>query len=189
MSLSSSTESSSTDLSWSCTAETASFIANQIGRRSQAGSGALQHRRLTVLGLSPDGHHGSSRYQRSPRQRGLDEIRLCAQLLREGAQLVVLDRPRNRLLIETLLPLAADRDGRILGDIHLEANLSSAFWAADAVLLLPGWRPERPLAWGALASRLQPGAEVFDLRPGGACDRAAACGLRLWHLGSFAAVL
>lgn len=177
---------SSADLPFSCTAETASFITSQIGERRSGVAGALRHCRLTVLGLLPDRHSAPSR---SPLQGGLDELRLCAQLLREGAQLVVLDRPRNRMLIETLLPLAADRDGRIRGCIRLEADLSSAFRAADAVLLLPGWRPERPLAWGTLADRLRPGAEVFDLRQGSHYERAASCGLRIWQLGSFAAVL
>lgn len=172
----------------SCTAEAAAFITDQIGARDAVDGGVLRHCRLAVLGLQSEPGNGHPRPCRTVLQRGFDDLRLCAQLLRHGAQLVVLDRPRNRMLIEVLLPLAQDRNHHIAGSIQLERDLSSACRAADGVLLLPGWRSERPLAWGVLADRLRPGAQVFDLRPDGHSPRALSSGLRIWHLGSFAAV-
>ncbi|MFM7085547.1 MAG: hypothetical protein ACKOXO_00900 [Cyanobium sp.] len=172
----------------SCTAEAAAFIAAQIGSRDAGEGGALRHSRLAVLGLQNEPGHRRAASCRTALQRGFDDLLLCAQLLRSGAQLVVLDRPRNRMLIEVLLPLAQERNHRLAGSIELERDLSSACRAADGVLLLPGWRSERLLAWGVLADRLRPGAQVFDLRPDGHSPRALSSGLRIWHLGSFAAV-
>lgn len=158
--------------------EAAAFISSQLDGSGAAG---LEGRRIAVLGLL------ASRSAGEPlggvrRPEPLDGMALCAHLLERGARLVVLDRPRNRLLMERLLQLAADGRGRVRGSCQLEADLAGAFRDAAAALLLNGWRQERPVAWGGLRDRMQPGAQLFDLRSGGGLERAAACGLQTWHL-------
>jgi len=114
-----------------------------------------------------------------------ERVRLCVCLLRRGGTLVVLDCPRSRLLIEMLLPLAADGQGHWQGDCLVERDLSSACRDAAALLVLPGWRQPPTLTWRALAVRMRPPSLLFDLRPA-ASQPPESCGLRVWRLGGVA---
>jgi hypothetical protein len=157
--------------------DAARFVASQLTGASEQD---LVGQRIVVLGqLSrrPFAVWDGSR-------PSVDPLRLCVLLLQRGGELVVLDRPRNRLLIERLLVLAAQTDGRVRGGCLLETDLSTAFRGAAAALLLPGWPVGRSLAWGALCGQMRSGGQLFDLRPGPCLERPAARGLQVWHLGS-----
>lgn len=156
----------------------AAFIATQLRPEDPRDR---RPRRLVLLGLRPPlrrvGADGDAQ-----RPDGCEELQLAATLLRSDLELVVLDRPLQRLVLETLLARAADATGAVRGRCLLEADLAAAFRAADAVLLLPGWRDQRPLAWSVLAGRMRAQAWVFDLRPQARLERAAASGLQTWRL-------
>lgn len=160
----------------------AAFIACQLSRPSFAG---LEGQRIVLLGSFPRRLTGGGALFASA--AGADElVRLCTGLLRCGADLVMLDCPRSRLLIETLLPLAADWRGRWQGGCHLEPDLSSACREAMALLLLPGWRLPHSLPWRALAGRLRPQAQLFDLRPWDGLQQLEFSGVQVWRLGGCA---
>lgn len=118
------------------------------------------------------------------RLRGVEGLVLLASLLRRGAALALLDRPLNRGLLESLLPLAATGQGPMAGRCLLEPDMASACLAADAVVLLPGWPDGLALAWTSLANRMRSGAEVFDLRPRSCLDALVASGLQAWRIGA-----
>lgn len=132
--------------------------------------GSLPRRSFAVLSPLPGRFIGDER------------LRLCVCLLRDGGTLVVQDCPRSRLLIEALLPLAADGHGHWRGGCLVERDLSSACRDADALLLLPDWRQPPSLPWRALAARMRPSALLVDLRPGGT-PPLDACGLPVLRLG------
>lgn len=164
---------------WPCFSEAAAaFIAAQL--RPEAAEDR-RRRRLVLLGLRPPGRRDGSAAGGLSLD-GWEELQLAATLLRGNLELVVLDRPLQRLVLETLLARAAAGAATVPGRCLLEADLPAAFRAADAVLLLPGWRPCRPLAWSVLARRMRAQAWVFDLHSGTDLERAAACGLQTWRL-------
>jgi hypothetical protein len=164
---------------WPCFSEAAAaFIAAQL--RPEAAEDR-RRRRLVLLGLRPPVRRDGSAAAGQLLDGG-EELQLAATLLRRNLELVVLDRPLQRLVLETLLARAAAGSVTVPGRCLLEADLPAAFLAADAVLLLPGWRPCRPLAWSVLARRMRAQAWVFDLRSGTDLERAAACGLQTWRL-------
>ena len=157
----------------------AAFIASELGGPADSG---LQGRRIVLLGSLP-GRSGEACGTARLAPPG-ELLRLCALLLHAGAQLVVMDRPRSRLLIEALLPLADDGRGHWRGSCLLERDLSQACSQAAALVLLPGWQPGHALPWRALTQRMRPQPRLFDLGTGGCLQRPAALGLRVWHLGA-----
>lgn len=148
----------------------ARFIQAQL---SGSGEASIAQRRIVVLGLD-DGQRRHA-WQRPPGQE------ICRCLLQEGARLVILDRPRNRVAMGGLLAgeLMAQR---LAGSFELENDIASAFRQADAVLLLPGWKQDQAMTWRALAASMQDPAWVFDTRSDGDLSRPAACGLETWQL-------
>ena len=156
----------------------AAFIASQLRPEDPSDR---RMRRLVLLGLRPPLRRGAG-CPAAQQLDGCEELQLAATLLRAELELVVLDRPLQRLVLETLLAWAAAGAGAVRGRCLLEGDLAAAFRAADAVLLLPGWRPHRPLAWSVLAGRMRAQAWVFDLRPQAGLERAAASGLQTWRV-------
>lgn len=148
----------------------ARFIQAQLsGSRSES----IAHRRIVVLGLD-DGQKRQP-WQSAPGRE------ICRALLQEGARLVILDRPRNRIAMGGLLAqLPAPQ--RLAGSFELHSDIASAFRLADAVLLLPGWKQDHAMTWQALAASMQDRAFVFDTRSDGDLSRPAACGLEAWQL-------
>jgi hypothetical protein len=148
----------------------AAFIRSQLAGLS---STDLAGRRLVILGLAP---------QRAVSPALQEEIlALCHRLVCDGARLVIPDRPRSRIALSRLLQQR--RSGEVIrGTCELAVDPGQACRGADAVLLLPGWCPERPLTWRSLASAMRPPGWVFDLRQEPDLRRPAACGLETWHL-------
>jgi UDPglucose 6-dehydrogenase len=148
----------------------AAFIRSQL-----AGLAAtdLIDRRLVILGLAP---------QRTVSPTELEEsLGLCHRLVCDGARLVIPDRPRSRIALSRLLQQR--RSGEVLrGTCELVNDPGQACRGADAVLLLPGWSPERPLTWRSLAAAMRPPGWLFDLRQDADLSRPAAAGLETWHL-------
>jgi hypothetical protein len=161
--------------------QAAAFIATLLAGESGE---SLAGRRIVLLGSLP--RRSFADIPPLPGRFLWDErVRLCVCLLRRGGTLVVLDCPRSRLLIEMLLPLAADGQGHWQGDCLVERDLSSACRDAAALLVLPGWRQPPTLTWRALAVRMRPPSLLFDLRPA-ASQPPESCGLRVWRLGGVA---
>ena len=106
-------------------------------------------------------------------------ISVCADLLEEGAHLVVHDPkvPESKVRADLA-------DARHAAD-HLSyaASVEEALAGADAAIVLTDWDVFRRLDWAALAPRMRQPAWVFDAR--NCCDHAAirAAGLRLWAVG------
>jgi hypothetical protein len=144
--------------------------SNQASGVSQA---SIAHRRIVVLGLD-DGQKRQA-WQRAPGQE------ICRCLLQEGARLVLLDRPRNRIAMGGLLASEAAPQG-LPGRFELESDIASAFRLADAALLLPGWKQDHAMTWRALAASMHDPGWVFDTRSDGDLSRPAACGLETWQL-------
>ena len=106
-------------------------------------------------------------------------ISVCAELLEEGADLVIYD-PR--------VPASKVREdlagARHVGQhLHHASTVAEACRGADAAIVLTDWDEFRSLDWKTLAPSMRQPAWVFDAR--NCCDHAAihSAGLRLWAIG------
>ena len=148
----------------------AAFIA---GRLAPPGGNGLGDRRLVILGLAPQ--------RPVPAALQAEILALCHRLVCDGARLVIPDRPRSRIALSRLLQCGGPQEV-LHGTCELAGDPGRACRGADAVLLLPGWQPQRPLPWRPLAGSMRPPGWVFDLRQEAELSRPAACGLETWHL-------
>ena len=140
--------------------------------------GTVTGKRLAILGFAFKADTNDTR--ESP------AIRICRDLLEEGAQLVIHD-PK----------VAADQIARDLNqepasstDAHSETgswadseSIEDAVAGADAVLVLTEWQQYRELNWQVIAGRMRKPAWVFDARAVVDPDQIKAVGLRLWRVG------
>ena len=148
--------------------------------------GTVTGKRLAVLGFAFKADTNDT--------REAPAIRICRDLLEEGAQLAIHD-PK------------VDTD-QIARDLHLEVSavpdpsagpsraalsgegtwwktgdVASTVAGADAVLILTEWQQYCQLDWQALAPLLRQPAWIFDARSVVDPVAVAAAGLQLWRVG------
>ena len=144
--------------------------------------GTVTGKRLAILGFAFKADTNDTR--ESP------AIRICRNLLEEGAQLLIHD-PK----------VAADQISRDLNqEPSLEADVISttgswvvagsveeAVTGADAVLVLTEWEHYINLNWQVVSSRMRKPAWVFDARAIADPVQVKAAGLNHWRVGDGAA--
>ena len=148
--------------------------------------GTVTGKRLAILGFAFKADTNDT--------REAPAIRICRDLLEEGAQLTIHDPKVDSEQIA--------RDLRLAGTNPFDQNSESSkaalsgegtWWkvddvastvaGADAVLILTEWNQYRYLDWEALAPLLRQPAWIFDARS--VVDPAviAEVGLKLWRVG------
>ena len=135
--------------------------------------GTVNGKRLAVLGFAFKADTNDTR--ESP------AIRICRELIEEGAQLAIVDPKVEPAQIARDLGQAASSDGE--GGWQPVATPLEAAAGADAVLVLTEWAQYRQLDWSALAAVMRHPAWLFDARA--ITDAAAArqAGLNVWCVG------
>jgi UDPglucose 6-dehydrogenase len=134
--------------------------------------GTVSGKRIAVLGFAFKANTNDTR--ESP------AIRICRDLLEEGAQLAIHDPKVSEAQIATDLGQKEQQNQHW----QLVASPAEAVNGADAVLVLTEWQAYAALDWPALAGSMRQPAWLFDAR--GICDAAAAraAGLQVWRLGA-----
>ncbi len=142
--------------------------------------GTVTGKRIAVLGFAfkPDTND----------TRETPAIRICRDLLEEGAQLAIFDPKVSAeqiaadLGVEALLGSGGEG---MQGDGVWQpaADPLAAAQGADAVLLLTEWQQFRQLDWPALAAVMRQPAWLFDARAVADAAAASAAGLRVWVVG------
>ena len=128
--------------------------------------GTVTGKSLAILGFAFKANTNDTR--ESP------AIRICLDLIEEGAQLRIHD-PR----------VSADQIARDLGESGWSIS-SSALEAAsgsDAVLILTEWAEYADLDWPAMAKALRKPAWLFDTRGIADAEAAQSAGLKVWRIG------
>ena len=113
-------------------------------------------------------------------------IRICRDLLEEGAQLLIHDpKVAADQMARDLNQEPASQVDRLSGTgSWAEAgSVEDAVMGADAVLILTEWQHYRDLNWQALAARMRKPAWVFDARAVADPAQIKAAGLSLWRVG------
>jgi UDPglucose 6-dehydrogenase len=140
--------------------------------------GTVTGKRLAVLGFAFKADTNDT--------REAPAIRICKDLLDEGAQLAIYDpKVSSQQIAQDLgcqeqvmdTPLGAE------GSWHQAISAQAAATGADAVLILTEWGEFAVLDWCSIAAVMRQPAWVFDARS--ATDPAAVreAGLRLWRVG------
>ena len=148
--------------------------------------GTVTGKRLAILGFAFKADTNDT--------REAPAIRICRDLLEEGAQLAIHDPKVDPEQISRDLKLIASQApkedaGPTRGALSGEAtwwpssDVASALRGADAVLILTEWQQYRELDWAALAPLMRKPAWVFDAR--GAVDpkQVESAGLNVWRVG------
>ena len=148
--------------------------------------GTVTGKRLAVLGFAFKADTNDT--------REAPAIRICRDLLEEGAQLAIHDPKVDPEQISRDLKLIASHApeadaGPTRGALSGEAtwwpspDVASALRGADAVLILTEWQQYRELDWAAIAPLMRKPAWVFDTRGVVDTKQVASSGLNVWRVG------
>ena len=148
--------------------------------------GTVTGKRLAVLGFAFKADTNDT--------REAPAIRICRDLLEEGAQLAIHDPKVEADQIARDLRLEASavpdpNSGPSKAALSGEGtwwkadDVASTVARADAVLILTEWRQYRQLDWQDLAPLLRQPAWIFDARSVVDPAAVAAAGLQLWRVG------
>ena len=140
--------------------------------------GTVTGKRLAVLGFAFKADTNDT--------REAPAIRICRDLLEEGAQLAIHD-PKvdpEQIARDLQLQATAAADGLSgTGSWAMADSVEQAVAGADAVLILTEWQQYRALDWTDLGSRMRRPAWVFDARSVADAGQVRAAGLSLWRVG------
>ena len=148
--------------------------------------GTVTGKRLAILGFAFKADTNDT--------REAPAIRICRDLLEEGAQLAIHDPKVDPEQISRDLKLIASSEpqadaGPTRGALSGEAtwwpssDVDSALRGADAVLILTEWQQYRELDWAVLAPLMRKPAWVFDARGVADPKEIASAGLNFWRVG------
>ena len=149
--------------------------------------GTVTGKRLAILGFAFKADTNDTR--ESP------AIRICRNLLEEGAQLAIHDPKVDSAQIARDLHIEASGvpdpndsapSRESLSDEGTwwkETDVASTVAGADGVLILTEWQQYRQLDWQALAPLLRQPSWIFDARSVVDPEAIAASGLQLWRVG------
>ena len=132
--------------------------------------GTVTGKRLAVLGFAFKADTNDT--------REAPAIRICQDLLEEGADLAIYDpKVPAYQMADDLGPVGADGVWQAVGS-PLEAVAG-----ADAVLILTEWASFADLDWQQLAAPMRKPAWLFDARSIADLTAARAAGLNVWRVG------
>jgi UDPglucose 6-dehydrogenase len=140
--------------------------------------GTVTGKRLAILGFAFKADTNDTR--ESP------AIRICRDLLEEGAQLAIHDPKVTAQQIACDLQQEASPQPDALsgtGSWAEAGSVEDAVTGADAVLVLTEWQHYKVLNWMALAALMRKPAWLFDARAVTDSEQVRAAGLTLWRVG------
>ena len=140
--------------------------------------GTVTGKRLAILGFAFKANTNDT--------REAPAIRICQDLLEEGAQLAIHDpkvaaHQMARDLQQEAAPQADTLSGT--GSWAKACSVEEALTGADAVLVLTEWKDYSTVSWMSLACRMRKPAWVFDARAITDHEQVRAAGLALWCVG------
>lgn len=136
--------------------------------------GTVSGKRIGVLGFAFKADTNDTR--ESP------AIRICRDLLEEGAVLQILDpKVSEQQMARDLGQPSGDCDGA--GWWHQVPDVQQAASGADALLLLTEWQAFAQIDWAAVAALMRRPAWLFDARAKADGAAARTAGLNVWTVG------
>ena len=138
--------------------------------------GTVSGKRIGVLGFAFKADTNDT--------REYPAIRICRDLLEEGAVLLIMDpKVSERQLEQDLGQPAGDGNDAGSGCWHQVHDVQQAARGADALLLLTEWQAFAQIDWAAVAALMRRPAWLFDARARADAAAARAAGLQVWTVG------
>jgi UDPglucose 6-dehydrogenase len=132
--------------------------------------GTVTGKRIAILGFAFKADTNDT--------REAPAIRICQDLLEEGAQLAIYDPKVPEAQIAVDLGCLAEA-----GSWQAVASPEAAVGGADAVVILTEWQSFRELPWMQLAPLMRRPAWLFDARSIADLAAARTAGLQVWRVG------
>ena len=145
--------------------------------------GTISEKKIIILGFAFKANTNDTRESAA--------IKICKDLIEEGAELVIHDPKVNPLQIETDLQMKSFSDMKNdnidypknnLGNWKFSTNLN-IFDNAHAVLVLTEWDDYKNIEWDYVAKKMIKPAWVFDARSVVNVDSVKKSGINMWSLG------
>ena len=113
-------------------------------------------------------------------------IRICNDLLEDGAQLAIYDPKVSPEQIKKDLKIEEKFSEKDLLNKHFECSQSCILAASgsDAILILTEWEEFKHINWNKLASVMRKPSWLFDTRRCANSNAAKASGMKVWTLGT-----
>jgi len=137
--------------------------------------GTVTAKRLAILGFAFKADTNDT--------REAPAIRICSDLLDEGAELAIYDPKVSEGQIAADLEQPAGDGGHDRGGWQLSSSALEAARGADAVLVLTEWSEFAAIPWVEMAAVMRKPAWVFDARARLDHAVARAAGLHVWVVG------
>ena len=134
--------------------------------------GTVSGKRIGVLGFAFKADTNDTR--ESP------AIRICRDLLEEGAQLAIMD---PKVSEDQMAQDLGQPSGSGDGGWQLVDAVTAAAAGADALVLLTEWQQFASIDWPAVAAVMRQPAWLFDARARADASAARAAGLNVWTVG------
>jgi UDPglucose 6-dehydrogenase len=134
--------------------------------------GTVTGKRLAVLGFAFKADTNDT--------REAPAIRICKNLIEEGARLVIVDPKVDPAQIAADLGQPSSGDD---GGWQAAASPQEAAAGADAVLILTEWGEYTRLDWQAIGAAMRSPAWLFDARAIADAAAARSAGLNVWRVG------
>ena len=141
--------------------------------------GTVTGKRLAILGFAFKADTNDT--------REAPAIRICNDLLEEGAQLAIHDPRVDPSQITHDLKLEGGPPEDLLsgvGNWEHASSVEDAVSGADAILILTEWKQYRELHWQKLANLMRSPAWVFDARDVVDEQEVRSAGFSLWSVGA-----
>ncbi len=145
--------------------------------------GTISQKKIVILGFAFKANTNDTRESAA--------IRICKDLIEEGAELIIHDPKVNPLQIEIDLQMKqfsdmkndnTDYQKNNLGNWKFSENLN-IFDNAHAVLVLTEWDDYKNIKWDDVAKKMIKPAWVFDTRSVVNLDLVKKSGMNIWSLG------
>ncbi len=145
--------------------------------------GTISEKKIIILGFAFKANTNDTRESAA--------IKICKDLIEEGAELVIHDPKVNPLQIEIDLQIKQSSDiknddinyqNNNLGSWKFSENLN-IFDNAHAVLVLTEWEDYKNIEWDYVAKKMKKPAWVFDARSIVNVDLVKKSGMNMWSLG------
>ena len=145
--------------------------------------GTISEKKIIILGFAFKANTNDTRESAA--------IKICKELIEEGAELVIHDPKVNPLQIEIDLQIKQfsdmednniDHPKNNLGNWKFSKNLN-IFDNAHAVLILTEWEDYKNIEWDYVAKKMRKPAWVFDARSIVNVGLVKKSGMNIWSLG------
>jgi len=137
--------------------------------------GSVSGKKINILGFAFKSNTNDTRESSA--------IKICKNLLEEGAILYIHDPKVNKEQISKDLPIKNIIDPKESTNWFFSNKIEETAAGADAIVVLTEWEEYKNIDWNSVIKKMAKPAWVFDSRSIVNVESVKKAGLNLWRLG------